>query len=82
MNYLEGQSGPDFIRQNLSDNLVKGAEDLHCQLGLNSAFVNQIIESISQGQTKARGSLSQLCSFKLASDGVLPAATIELIVSN
>jgi hypothetical protein len=49
MSYLEGQSGPNFVGQNFSDNLVKGPKDLHRQLGLNTAFVDQVIESIGEG---------------------------------
>lgn len=49
MSYLESQSGPNFVRQDFSDNLVKGPEDLHCQLGFNTAFVDQVVEGIREG---------------------------------
>lgn len=49
MSYLEGQSGPNFVRQDFSDNLVKGPEDLHCQLGFDTAFVDQVVEGIGEG---------------------------------
>lgn len=29
MSYLEGESGPNFVRQDFGDNLVKGPEDFH-----------------------------------------------------
>lgn len=49
MSYLEGQSGPNFVRQDFSDNLVKGPEDFHCQLGFDTAFVDQVVEGIGEG---------------------------------
>lgn len=49
MSYLEGQSGPNFVRQDFSDNLVKGPKDLHRQLGLDTALIDQVVEGIGEG---------------------------------
>ena len=58
--YLECESGADFVRQDLCDDSVKGREDLHSQLGLNAAFVDQIVKGICQGQAETKQSKSAL----------------------
>lgn len=74
--HLESQSGSDLVRKDFRNNLVKGSQDLHCQLGLNTSFVDQIIQCIGQRQPEAGGSLSQLEAFLLALCGMVPAATV------
>lgn len=51
--YLEREPGPDLIGQNLGDNLVKSGQDLHGQLRLDAALVNQVVKGIRQGQAEA-----------------------------
>lgn len=51
--YLECEPGPDLIGQNLGDYFVEGGEDLHSQLRLDAAFVNQVVKGIRQGQAEA-----------------------------
>jgi hypothetical protein len=56
--YLEGQSGPDLVRQHFSNHPIKSPQDLHCQLGFDASFVDQIVERISERQPEADSSLS------------------------
>lgn len=49
--YLERKLCLDFLSQDFGDNPVKVRENLHGQLGLNSSFVDQVIESVSERQT-------------------------------
>lgn len=51
--YLEREPGPDLLGQNLGDDLVKGGQDLHGQLRLDAALVDQVIKGIRQGQAEA-----------------------------
>ena len=44
--YLETNSRPNLICKNLGDGTIKRGKDLHCELWLDPAFVNQVIESI------------------------------------
>lgn len=44
--YLERQSGPDLLGQNLGDHLVKGGQDLHSELRLDTALVDQVVQGI------------------------------------
>ena len=48
--YLERQLHLHFIRQHLRDNTIESRENLHRELWLDPAFVDQIIERIGKGQ--------------------------------
>lgn len=50
--YLERESGPDLLGQNLGDDLVKGGQDLHGQLRLDAALVDQVVKRIREGQAE------------------------------
>lgn len=50
--YLEREPGPDLLGQNLGDDLVKGGQDLHGQLRLDTALVDQVVKRIREGQAK------------------------------
>ena len=44
--YLEVQPRAHLIRQNLRNNPIKRGQNLHGELGLDAAFVDQVIEGI------------------------------------
>ncbi len=50
--YLESEPGPDLLGQNLGDDLVKGGQDLHSQLWLDAALVDQVVKRIREGQAE------------------------------
>jgi hypothetical protein len=52
--HLEGKPGADFIRQYLGDNPVKCGEDLHGELGLDAAFVDEVVQRVGQRQAETR----------------------------
>jgi hypothetical protein len=51
--YLERKPGPDLLGQNLGHYLVEGGQDLHSQLRLDAALVDQVVKGIRQGQAEA-----------------------------
>ena len=53
MCYLEVQARLDFIRQHFRDRLVEGGDDFHGSLGLKTARVDEIIESIDERNSYA-----------------------------
>ena len=57
--YLECKPCAHFLGKNLRDNAVKGREDLHRQLGLDPALVDQVIERIGKGETETATSDGQ-----------------------
>lgn len=49
---LEGQPGSHFLREHLGYHLVEGGENLHRQLRLDAAIVDQIIQGVGQGEAE------------------------------
>ena len=56
--YLEGQSRPNLVCKDFSNDFVKGSQDLHRKLRLDTSFVDQVIKRVGQRQPEAGGSLS------------------------
>jgi hypothetical protein len=50
--YLERKPCAHFIREHFCNNTIKRGENLHGELGLNPAFVDQVIERIGKGETE------------------------------
>ena len=50
--HLERKPSADFIRQHLGNNPIKGGEDLHGELGLDTAFVDEIVQRVGQRQAE------------------------------
>lgn len=51
--YLKGQAGFNLVCQNLGDTLVKASNNFHCQLWLDAACMDQVIESINESEADA-----------------------------
>lgn len=85
MAHLEGKPSADFIRQHLGDSPVKSGENLHGELGLDAAFVDEVVQRVGQRQAETR--LTWFISVSRSSCpnwatcvGILPAPTVEFIV--
>ena len=52
--YLESKPSAHFVCEDLGDYSVKGRKNLHGELRLNSAFIDQVIEGVGKGQAQAR----------------------------
>lgn len=62
---LERKLDLHFIRKHLGNHTVKGRENLHRKLGFDPAFVDQVVERISEGKADAsRAVSSQPCAWK------------------
>ena len=46
--HFERESCLDFVRQHFSHHAVKIVQDLHGELGLDAAFVDQIVDSVDE----------------------------------
>ena len=93
--YLERQLHLHFIRQHLRDNTIESRENLHRELWLDPAFVDQIIERIGKGQadtatetpielvTRSHTPKRYLSTrtHKRRNGEEVPAPTVELVVS-
>ena len=51
--YLEIQPRLDFVCQYFCDRLVEGGDDFHGSLGLETARVDEVIESVNEGNSDA-----------------------------
>ena len=51
--HFECESCLDFVRQHFSHHAVKIVQDLHGELRLDAAFVDQIVDGVDEGLADA-----------------------------
>lgn len=82
--YLEGESRSDTSTEDFCYGFVEVSEDSHCELRLDSSFIDQSVNGIYESLADAERSLissgfpGALCNPRSLAN--LPASSVELII--